>query len=376
VESQPSRAPTVPDTGIESHDVALVHDYLLVLRGAERTFAAIADLWPGADVFTTLYDAAATEDRFAGHAVTTSALQRLPIRQDGFRALLPLLPFAASRLNVSGHRVVVSSSSAFAHGVHPDPGAVHVCYCHTPFRYAWFERERALSEVPGPVRPVLAGTLSAIRRWDRGAARRVTRYVANSAFTRRRIRELYGRDAEIVHPPVDVDRFEPGPSEDYLLLVSEVVAHKRIDLAAEAAQAAGRRLRVVGGGPELERLQARYRATEFVGRVDDTRLRDLYRHAAAVVVPNVEEFGIVAVEAQAAGKPVVAARAGGAIETVVEGVTGTFVAPDDARELERALRAFDPDAFDATVIRAHAQQFSTAAFQTRMAEQVRAAMGR
>lgn len=360
--------------GVVDGDVALVHDYLLVLRGAERTFAAIADLWPTAELCTTLYDAAATEGRFAGHPVRTSPLQRLPLRQDGFRALLPLLPLAAARLPVGGRRVVVSSSSAFAHGVHPDPGAVHVCYCHTPFRYAWFERERALAEVAAVARPALGATLAAIRAWDRRASRRVTRYVANSAFTRRRIAQLYGRDCEVVHPPVEVDRFVGGEPDDYFLVVCEVVAHKRVELAAEAARAAGRRLKVVGGGPELQRFRARYPATEFLGRVDDERLRELYRHASAVVLPNVEEFGIVAVEAQAAGKPVIAARAGGATETVREQVTGTFVEPDDARALERALRGFDPARFDPAVIQAHARQFSVPAFRTRMVEQVRAAV--
>src|ERR1700761_8667045 len=166
------------------HDeLALVHDYLLVLRGAERPFASIPDVWPNAPVYTLLYDREGTEGRFAGHPVATSALQRTGVRQTGFRKLLPLFPFAAERLPVKRYRVVVSSSSAFAHGVRPGPGAVHVCYCHTPFRYAWFERERALSEVAPPVRPPLAGVLAAIRRWDVRASQRVTRYVANSRHT-------------------------------------------------------------------------------------------------------------------------------------------------------------------------------------------------
>jgi glycosyltransferase involved in cell wall biosynthesis len=362
---------------LDEGEIGLVHDYLLVLRGAERTFAAIADIWPSAPVYTTLYDATATQGRFSGHPVTTSVLQHLRARQNGFRSLLPLLPLAAERLPVKRHRIVVSSSSAFAHGVHPAPTAVHVCYCHTPFRYAWFERQRALSEMPAVARPALAAALAGIRRWDVKASRRVTHYVANSRYTQSRIQQLYGRRANIVHPPVEVERFESGESEDFFLTVSEIVAHKRIDVAAEAASAAGRRLKVVGGGPELQRLQARYGKTvEFLGRVGDAELKQLYRRAAGVIVPNIEEFGIVAVEAQAAGKPVIAARAGGALETVIEGVTGRFVAPDDPAALERILRRFDPADFDAAVIQQHAQNFSTAAFRTRMTAEVQAAVGR
>jgi glycosyltransferase involved in cell wall biosynthesis len=353
-------------------EVALVHDYLLVLRGAERTFGAIADVWPSAPIYTLLYDREGTEGRFDRHPVTTSALQRTGVRQRGFRKLLPLFPLAAERLPVDRHRVVVSSSSAFAHGVRPGPDAVHVCYCHTPFRYAWFERQRAMSEVPAPLRPPLGAALAGIRRWDRRAAHRVTRYVANSRHTQRRIKELYGRESTIVHPPVEVDRFRADEPDDYFLTVTELVPHKRVEVAAQAASESGRRLKVVGGGPELERLRAKYQTpkVEFLGRVDDQELVDLYAHARALVLPNVEEFGIAAVEAQAAGRPVIAAAAGGALETVHEGVTGRLVPPGDAPALERTLRGFDERDFDTGVIRRHAERFSDAAFRERFSEQV------
>jgi glycosyltransferase involved in cell wall biosynthesis len=354
---------------------ALVHDYLLVLRGAERTFGAIADIWPTAPVYTLLYDHEGTEGRFAGHPVATSRLQRTGVRQRGFRKLLPLFPFAAERLPVDRHPVVVSSSSAFAHGVRPAPGAVHVCYCHTPFRYAWFERQRAMSEVPTPLRPALGAALAGIRRWDVEASGRVTHYVANSRHTQRRIKQLYGRDSAIVHPPVEVERFRSGEPDDYFLAVTELVPHKRIDVAAQAASEAGRRLKVVGGGPELERLRAKYpRKVEFLGRVDDQELVDLYAHAKALILPNVEEFGIAAVEAQAAGRPVIAAAAGGALETVQEGVTGRLVPPGDAPALERTLRDFDEEQFEAGAIRHHAQRFSAAAFRERLKVQVHDAL--
>ena len=360
---------------LAGHNVALVHDYLLVLRGAERAFAAIADIWPTASLYTLLYDPTATNGRFESHPVTTSILQRAGLTQASFRKLLPLYPIMAERLPIKEHDVVVSSSSAFAHGVRAAPDAVHICYCYTPFRYAWFERERALAEVRPVLRPALSASLAAFRRWDLRASRRVTRYVAISRLTQRRIREVYGRDASIVHPPVDVNRFSRATPEDYFLTVTELVAHKRVEVVAEAALAAGKPLKVAGGGPELPRLQARYgRSVEFVGRVSDQQLERLYARARAVIVPNVEEFGIVAVESQAAGRPVVAARGGGALETVVENVTGRFVPVGDVQALARELRRFDADDFDAEVIQRHAQGFSPTAFRARLQDEIRAAI--
>jgi glycosyltransferase involved in cell wall biosynthesis len=352
--------------------VALVHDYLLVLRGAERTFAVMTDEWPEAPIVTLLYDESATEGRFAGRAVTTSALQRLGLRQGSFRPFLAAFPSATRRLDLSGFDCVVSSSSAFAHGIRPGPGARHVCYCHSPFRYAWHEQARALSEVPGALRPTLSLLLRRQRAFDRRAARAVDRYVANGEITRERIRRFWGRDAEIVHPPVDVERFRVAEPGDHVLFVGELVRHKRPEVAIEAAAAAGRRIKVVGAGPELERLRARYGATaEFVGRVGDAQLADLYAEAAALVVPNVEEFGIAAVEAQAAGRPVIAVDAGGARETVVSGRTGLLVPDGDGAALARALRE-DLTRFDPQEIRAHAQRFAPDVFRARLREIVEA----
>jgi glycosyltransferase involved in cell wall biosynthesis len=352
--------------------VALVHDYLLVLRGAERTFAQIADTWPEAPIATLLYDEAGTEGRFAGRSVTTSPLQRLGLRQANFRALLPAFPAATRHLDLDGFDCVVSSSSAFAHGVRPAAGARHVCYCHSPFRYAWHEQARALTEVPQPLRPALALMLRRHRAFDRGAARTVDRYIANGEITRERIRRFWGRDADIVHPPVEIERFQIGEPGDHVLFVGELVRHKRPEVAIEAATAAGRRIKVVGAGPELERLRERFGAgAEFLGRVGDAQLAELYAEAAALVVPNVEEFGIASVEAQAAGRPVIAVDGGGARETVVPGRTGLLVDDGDPAALARALRT-DLSRFDPVDIRAHAQRFSSAVFRARLREIVAA----
>jgi glycosyltransferase involved in cell wall biosynthesis len=351
--------------------VGLVHDYLLVMRGGERTFAAIADCWPDASIYTLLYDDEGTDRRFHDRTVQTSYLQRLGIRQNGFRRLLPLFPRAASHLPVQDHDLVVSSSSAFAHGVRPRPGAVHICYCHSPFRYAWHERDRALEEAPAFARPLLRGVLSRVRSWDLDASQRVTHYVANSQITRERIQRVWNRDAEIVHPPVEVDRFEIGTPEDFFLVVMELVRHKRVDLALEAARKAGKPIKVVGTGPDAERLQALHGDhAEFLGRVDDAGLTDLYARALGLIVPNVEEFGIAAVEAQASGRPVVAVNAGGVRETVVDGTTGVLVPVDDVNAMAEALSATDFTRFVPERIRQHAYGFSTEAFKHRFSSEV------
>ena len=343
----------------------LVHDYLLTLRGAERTFAAVSGLWPGAPILTLLYDEEGTARRFAGRSVTTSPLQRLGVRQRGFRKLLPLFAAAAERLPTGGFDCIVSSSSAFAHGAPKDEGATHICYCHSPFRYAWQQRQQALSEMPAPLRPALAVALHRHRAFDRRAASSVDQFIANSEITRRRISAYWGRDSVVVHPPVDVDRFHPQEPQEYVLFVGELVRHKRAELAIEAAMEAGRRIKVVGTGNELTALRRRYDRAEFVGRVDDEELASLYAGAAALIIPNVEEFGIAAVEAQASGRPVVAVAAGGALETVVHGRTGILVSPGDRAGLAQALRR-DLHAFDPAQIRAHAGKFSRPAFETRL----------
>jgi len=359
---------------LSTSPTALVHDYLLVMRGAERTFAAIADCWPGAPIYTLLYDEEGTEGRFAGREVHISYLQKLGVGQRGFRRLLPAFPRAVRALPVDGYDLVISSSSAFAHGVRVDPGARHVCYCHSPFRYAWFETDRALGEVAAPLRPVVRRVLARIREADRLAARRVTGYVANSAITQERIASYWSRPSDVIHPPVEVERFHPARPEPWFLVVTELVRHKRVELALEAARRAGVRVRVVGEGPDRTRLEAEYGGAagvaEFLGRVDDLELADLYSGARALVLPNVEEFGIAAVEAQAAGRPVVAVAAGGALETVVDGRTGVLVEPDDPDALARALAGTDFERFDSAQIVAHARGFSKATFQKRFREAV------
>jgi glycosyltransferase involved in cell wall biosynthesis len=336
------------------------------MRGAERTFAEMSACWPQAPIYTLLHDGDGATS-FAGREIHASYLQRLGFDQKRFRYLLPLFPRAAEHLPVADYDVIVSSSSAFAHGVRPHPGALHVCYCHSPFRYAWFERDRAMSETPRLARPVMRRTLENIRRWDLAAAGRVTHFVANSEITRERIGQFYGVDAEVVYPPVAVERFSIGEPQDYLLFVGQLVRHKRVDVAIEAAGLAGHEIKIVGDGPERPALEARFGdGAQFLGSVTDERLAELYENCLALVVPNVEEFGIAAVEAQAAGRPVVGVRAGGLRETVIDGETGLLVDGDSAASLAEALRDVEFGRFNPETIRSHSQRFSPASFRDRI----------
>jgi len=212
------------------HNPALVHDYLLVMRGAERTFATMASCWPGAPVFTLLCDRKHIEHDFASHPIFTSYLQRLKPTQAGFRGLLPLLPRAAEALPVKDYDLVISSSSAFAHGVSTNPSATHISYCHSPFRYAWHEMDATIERTRAPMRPIARELLLRARRWDVAASKRVTHYIANSRLTQRRIHDYYGRAATVIHPPVDIERFHRAPPEDFFLVVSEVLWHKRLEM--------------------------------------------------------------------------------------------------------------------------------------------------
>src|SRR3954467_12989344 len=274
--------------------VALVHDFLVDLRGAERVFAAICDARPEARVSPSVHAEQGTEGRFAGRSPRTSFLQGLRPSHRTFRSLLPLYPAAIESLDLRGYDIVVSSSSAWAHGVIVDPGAVHVCYCHNPFRYAWSEREATLRARGPRGPPPLRLLLNQWRQWDYIAAQRVDAYVANSHLTASRVRRYLGREATVLHPPVELERFAPVPAERigaHYLVLAELMAHKRIDVAVRAFNALGRPLLVVGDGPEARRLRRMAAGNvRFTGRVSDERVAELLASARALVVTAAEEF--------------------------------------------------------------------------------------
>jgi glycosyltransferase involved in cell wall biosynthesis len=360
----------------EGSRVALVHDFLVDVRGAERVFLALCDLFPHADLFTAVYDEEGTEGRFAERTVHTSFLQRLRPNARTFRALLPLYPSAMESLDLRGYDLVVSSSSAWAHGVIPDEDAVHVCYCHNPFRYAWNARQETLA-ARGPVgRAALGAVFQRWRQWDWIAAQRVDAYVANSQTTRRRVARYFGRDATVLHPPVEVDRFTTAAPGGAYVALSELMPHKRIDLAVRAFNALRLPLIVIGNGPDARRLRRLAGPTvSFAGRVSDAEAARLLARAQALVVTATEEFGIAAVEAQAAGRPVIALREGGVRETVREGVTGAFYERPEVDALVEAVRSFDALAVDPAACVASAKRFDTANFRRGLTAVVERVLG-
>jgi glycosyltransferase involved in cell wall biosynthesis len=348
----------------EGSRVALVHDFLVDVRGAERVFLALCDLFPQADLFTAVYDEEGTEGRFAHRTLHTSFLQRLHPNARTFRALLPMYPAAMESLDLRGYDLVISSSSAWAHGVIPDEDAVHVCYCHNPFRYAWNARQETLA-ARGPVgRAVLGAVFQRWRQWDWIAAQRVDAYVANSQTTKRRVARYFGREATVLHPPVDVERFAPGEPGDAYVVLSELMAHKRIEVAVRAFNELRLPLLVVGNGPDARRLHRLAGPTvSFAGRVSDAEAAGILARARALVVTATEEFGIAAVEAQAAGRPVIALHEGGVRETVIEGETGVFFDAPEPAALARAVLDFDALAVDPAACVASARRFDTAQFR-------------
>ena len=344
--------------------VALVHDFLLDLRGAERVFAAICDAWPEADVFTAVYDERGTEGRFADRSPRTSFLQRVRPTARTFRPLLPLYPRAIESLDLRGYELVISSSSAWAHGVVADPDAVHVCYCYNPFRYAWEERDVTVAARPWPLRAPLRMVLDRWREWDRGAAQRVDRYVACSQLTASRVRRCFDREARVLHPPVELHRFWPGDVGEHYLVVAELMAHKRVDVAVEAFNRLGLPLVVVGDGPEERRLRRLAGPTvTLTGRLGDPEVADLMRGARALVVTAAEEFGIAAVESLASGRPVIALGAGGVLESVRPGETGVYYDASDPDALADAVAGFDPLTVDPAACVAASRRFTVPRFQ-------------
>jgi glycosyltransferase involved in cell wall biosynthesis len=354
--------------------VALVHDFLLDLRGAERVFLELCDMWPEADIYTAVYDEGGTEGRFSDRSLHTSFLQRLRPTARTFRTLLPLYPAAVESFDLSEYDLVVSSSSAWAHGIMCNGRTLHMSYCHNPFRYAWNDREQTLARCHNPLtRKFLGVTFHRWRHWDRMAAQHTDRYVANSHTTKARVRAFFGRDAQVVYPPVETGRFGPGQVRGHYALVSELMPHKRIDVAIEAFNRLRLPLIVIGDGPLARTLRRQAGPTvSFAGRVPDTAVSEILQGARALIMTSIEEFGIAAVESQAAGRPVIARRGGGALETVLDGVTGRFWS-GGATELARAVLEFDDAAVDPAACMRNAARFDAASFRAGIRQQIAAA---
>ena len=358
--------------------MALVHDWLTGMRGGEKCLEVLCEIFPHADLFTLLHVPGSVSPRIEARRIVTSFVQRLPRVRSGYRRYLPLFPRAVESFDLGAYDLVVSTSHCVAKGARPAPGALHVCYCHTPMRYVWDQFDAYF----GPGRAGWATRLAArlarprLQRWDVRSAGRVHVFVANSENVRRRIRRTYGRDAEVVPPPVDCAAFAPRglepprPAGDYFLVVSAFAGYKRIDVAIEAARLAGVRLLVVGHGPELAALRRRARGApvEFLPWQPAAALSRLYAGCRALLFPGEEDFGITPLECMSAGRPVLALSAGGALETVQPGVTGVLLPSTSPAVWAQALRDFRDEAFDPAALQAQARRFDRSLYAERMRE--------
>lgn len=349
--------------------LALVHDWMNQIGGAEAVLEALVEAFPGAPIYTSLY----APDRMPAHwrtwDIRVTWLDRMPFARRWHQAYLPLYPLAFDALNLSAYDVVLSNKSGFCHGVVTGPDTVHVCYCLTPTRYVWaYEDYVAREGLPSPLRRLMRPLITWLRMWDRLAADRVDLFIAISTEVARRIRKFYRRPSLLLHPPVDVARFQPaGRPEDYFLIVSRLVPYKRIDLAIQAFNRLGLPLVIAGDGRDRARLEAMAGPNiTFLGRVSDERLPDLYARCRAFIFPGHEDFGIAPVEAMAAGRPVIAFAAGGALDTVVEGVTGLFFREPTPESLAEAVQRLSALSFDPAVIRRHAERFDRRRFQEKI----------
>jgi glycosyltransferase involved in cell wall biosynthesis len=351
--------------------VALVHDYLNQYGGAERVLEELHGLFPSAPVYTSMYWPEKMSATIRALDIRTSFMQRLPLVTRNHQPFLLLYPLAFESFDLSGYDVVISNSSAFCKGVITQPGTLHISYCLTPMRWVWNYHAYVKRERLGTAaRLVLPAAISQLRSWDVATAQNVDRFLAISKTVAARIRKYYRRDATVIYPPVNCEAFSltSERTEDYYLIVSRLIPYKRIDLAVDAFTRLGIRLKIVGsGGRDLAALRARAgRNVEFVGRVPDAQLKQLYAGCRALVFPGEEDFGIAPLEANASGRPVIAYAGGGALDTVVDGKTGVLFAEQQVDDLIGAIRRAEATAWDADELRTHAKRFDSQVFRDQM----------
>ena len=339
------------------------------MGGAERVAAAMHESFPSAPMYTTVALPHRLPKELRGADIRTSAMQWLPGMEQRFRQYFLLYPFAVEHFDLSEFDLIFSSSSGYAKGVRRRNNAVHVCYCHTPMRWVWRHEDYVARERFGPVaKSLLPLSMWGLKKWDLRAARQPNHYIANSKIVAQRIKEVYGREAFVIPPPIDVDRFHMSSEvDDYYLVLSRLVPYKRIDLAIEACKRLNRRLVVIGDGPDRERLEKLAGPkTEFLGRQSDSRVNHYASRCRALLFPGEEDFGMVPLEVNAAGRPVIAFHGGGAIETVVDGLTGLFFKKPTSASLAEAIEHFESRSWHQQTLRRHAEKFDRSVFAFRV----------
>lgn len=345
--------------------VVLVHDWLNQRGGAEDVLETLVGMFPRSSIYTSIYAPQLMPDSYRAWDIRTLWMDRLPRIHAHHQPYLPLYPLAWSGLHIADADIVLSNKSGFCHGVRVGERTLHICYCLAPTRYVWGLDDYIAREGLGKAAQIVLRPLIALlKRWDYAAAQRVHHFIAISREIQARIKRFYRRESIILYPPVDTSRFQPASrAEDYYLVVSRLIPYKRIDLAVQAATRLGLPLKVAGRGRDLERLRAIAGPTvEFLGYVPDDQLPELMARCKALIFPGLEDFGITPVQAQAAGRPVIAFAGGGALDTVIPGRTGALFHEQTVESLAAALVAFDASAYDPRVLRAHAETFDTAVF--------------
>ena len=338
--------------------VAIVHDYFIQQGGAEKVADELHAIFPSSTLVSTV-------DIHDRPGIVTSWLRHLPITEKNHRLFFLLFPLAVETLDMTEYDLIISSTSGYAKGVRKRKDAIHICYCHTPMRWVWRYGAYAERESFGGItKLILPPLLALLKRWDLAASRRPDHYIANSQVVADRIKRFYGRDSAVIPPPIDTTRFVGAAADgDFYLILSRLAAYKRLDLAVEACKRLGRRLVVIGDGParqELEKIAGP--KTEFLGRADDEIVAEYAGRCKALIFPGEEDFGMTPLEINAAGRPVIAYRAGGAIETVIENTTGVFFDKQEPESLMSAIEDFERKSWDRDMIRKHAESFDSQVF--------------
>ena len=355
--------------------VAIVHYWLVNMRGGESVVEALCELYPQADLYTHVVKPQVLSERLRSHPIHTTFINRLPGAARHYKKYLPLMPLALEQLDLRDYDLVISSECGPAKGVFTSPNTLHVCYCHSPMRYVWDMYWEYLATVSRPIRPIARLLLHYLRSWDLQSASRVDHFLANSEFIARRIRKHYRREAEVIHPPVNTASFEPSDTQDgYYLVLSQLVRYKRADLAVEAFTKLGKPLVVIGDGEQMGELRRMAGPNvRLLGRQPFDVIREYYARCQALIFPGEEDFGIVPVEAMASGRPVIAYGRGGVLETVIEGKTGLFFEEQTVDALISAVQRFEAtkSMFDPAVIRQHAEGFDRTVFKKKVDARVR-----
>lgn len=353
--------------------VALVHDWLTGMRGGEKVLERLALMFPDAPIYTLIHEPGSVSAAIESHPIRTSFIQNMPARH-AYRWYLPLFPLAVRGLDLSPFDLVISTSHCAVKAVRTRPDARHLCYCHTPMRYAWdrFDDYFAPARVGWGRHLLIRPTIAWLRRWDRVTAARVDAFVANSRYVAGRIDSYYGRSAKVISPPVDTEFFVPGSNpepDDFYLMVSALNPYKRVEIAIDAFNSMRRRLVVVGSGPDMARLERLAGPTvELRGRVDDPTLLDLYQRSRGFLLPNVEDAGIAPIEAMACGRPALVLAAGGAPEAVIDGTTGVHIADTGPHGIQEAVDRAEGLTFNTDTIRAHAERYSAHEFDRQISD--------